>query len=107
MPSISQYVLLFFFFSFLENLVWVCDFFVCVCVCYFERENKKSEIFVFVFGCLVATLVRSKNMILGFFFFFLGFWSRLMNMILGFFFWGISNLGLWRFRASGNHFFFP
>ena len=37
--------------------VWVCDF---------ERENKKFEIFVSVFGVLVATLVRLKNMILEF-----------------------------------------
>ena len=85
-----------FYFYFFKNLVWVrhhsyfsmicsslffffffflCDFYVCVCD--FERENKKSEIFVFVFGVLVATLVRLKNMILGF---------------LTFCFW-VSNLG--------------
>ena len=29
-----------------------------------------------------------------------------MNMILGFFFFWISDLGLWRFRALGNLFFF-
>ena len=42
--------------------------FFCVCVCDSERGKYKSEIFVFVFRFLVATLVRLKNMILGFLF---------------------------------------
>ena len=61
------------FFFFFENLVWVCDFCVCICVricvCDFERVNKKSKFFVFVFGFLVPTLVRLKNKILRFLFF--------------------------------------
>ena len=63
---VREFGFLFFFFFFFENLVWVCDFCVRICVCDFESKNKKSEIFVFVFGFLVATLFRLKNMIWGF-----------------------------------------
>ena len=61
-------------FVFLNDMFFTLFFFgdFCVCVCDFERGKYKYKIFVFEFRVLVATLVRLKNMILGFLF--LGFY---------------------------------
>ena len=50
--TLSRPPFVFFFFFFLVHFVSHCFFFICVCVFYFEKENHKSEIFVFVLGFL-------------------------------------------------------
>ena len=50
-----DYFFFFFFFffflgSFRLSLFFLCSFYVCVCVFYFERENHKSKICVWLFG---------------------------------------------------------
>ena len=61
-------------FVFLNDMFFTLFFFgdFCVSICDFERGKYKYKIFVFEFRVLVATLVRLKNMILGFLF--LGFY---------------------------------